>query len=365
MKNILIVGGYGKSGRLIVDMLISTSDVSITIAGRDTTRGAQFLEERADLAKRLSFLTLDARNTDQLKKVAKGFDLVVMACGTSATAIDSAKAIIEAGADYLDLQVSSIKTKTLHTLDDYAKRLGKCVITDAGFHPGLPAAMARHALAQHPDLTVTKISSLISINWHVDSPISQSTSEEFIEEFRDFSLEEFTNGQWRETKKMPRIDFSVPFGQRTCSIMGLAEMHELTCLFPQLKEAGFWIAGFNPFTDYLVFPIIWLGMKLFPHQLKSPLSSLLRWSMHKFSKPPYGVILKLEGDLNKPDTCELMRVSHPDAYVVTAAPIVSTILQMIDGSISRSGVFLQAIIVDTDRLFNDLLNFGIEVKYFW
>ncbi len=201
MKNILIVGGYGKSGRLIVDMLINTSNASITVAGRDAAYGARFLEERVDSAKRLSFLTLDARNTDQLRKAAKGFDLVVMACGTSATAMDSAKAIMEAGADYLDLQVSSIKTNALLTLDDYAKSLGRCVITDAGFHPGLPAAMARHALAHIPNLTVTKIASLISINWNVDIPISQSTSEEFIEEFRDFSLEEFSNGQWRNAKK--------------------------------------------------------------------------------------------------------------------------------------------------------------------
>ncbi len=142
-------------------------------------------------------------------------------------------------------------------------------------------------------------------------------------------------------------------------------MHELTCLFPQLKEAGFWIAGFNPFTDYFVFPIIWLGMKLFPNQLRHSLSILLRWSIQQFSKPPYGVILKLEGDLNKPDICELMQVSHSDAYVVTAAPVVSTILQMIDGSICRPGVYLQAMIVDTERFFNDLLRFGIQIKYFW
>ena len=164
---------------------------------------------------------------------------------------------------------------------------------------------------------------------------------------------------------MPRIDFSASFGQRICSAMGLAEMHELTCLFPQLQKAGFWIAGFNPFIDYLVLPIIWLGMKLFPNQLKYSLSSLLRWSMHRFSKPPYGVVLKLEGDLNKPDICELMRVSHSDAYVVTAAPVVSTILQMLDGSIKRPGVYLQAMIVDTDRFFNDLSRFGIQIECFW
>ena len=99
MKNILIVGGYGKSGRLIADMFIRTSDAFITVAGRDAACGTQFLAERADRAKRLSFLVLDARNIEQLRKTAKGFDLVVMACGTSATAVDSAKAIMEADHD--------------------------------------------------------------------------------------------------------------------------------------------------------------------------------------------------------------------------------------------------------------------------
>ncbi|WP_159872055.1 MULTISPECIES: saccharopine dehydrogenase NADP-binding domain-containing protein [unclassified Raoultella] len=364
MKRVLIVGGYGNAGKCIVEMLLDASDAALVVAGRNEMRGRQFIEEKNVAPDRLTFLALDATDPESMFKAADGVDLVVMASGTSMFAEATVRSTLQASTDYIDLQVNAGKTRVLQEIDPLAKSQGRCVITDAGFHPGLPAAMVRYLISRVPTLTTARISSLIAIDWHQSMPISASTVEEFVDEFRDFAYEEYADGHWRAAGKPRRVVFPSPFGRRLCTAMGLAEMHEITSSYPQLTDAGFWVAGFNPVTDFLAIPLAFVGMRYFPKHLKRPLSRLLQGSLLHFSRPPYGVVLQLDGKAGVSAEGPLMRISHPDAYVVTAAPVVATILQLLDGSISTPGVHLQATIVDIERFFVDLARLGLRIEVF-
>jgi saccharopine dehydrogenase (NAD+, L-lysine-forming) len=58
----------------------------------------------------------------------------------------------------------------------------------------------------------------------------------------------------------------------------------------------------------------------------------------------------------------VMTVFHEDSYVLTAAPAVACLLQYLDGSIKKPGLWRQATLVDPVRFFEDLARFGVQVK---
>ena len=58
-----------------------------------------------------------------------------------------------------------------------------------------------------------------------------------------------------------------------------------------------------------------------------------------------------------------MRISHPDAYVITAAPTVAGALQILDGTARRRGVHTQAMLVEPTRFFTDQAAMGISVEW--
>ncbi len=145
--------------------------------------------------------------------------------------------------------------------------------------------------------------------------------------------------------------------------MGLAEMHQLTRALPGLRETGFYVGGFNPVVDYAVIPLAMAGMRIAPERLGPPLGRLLHWGLIRFARPPYGTILQLDGNVAGQPSRTLMRISHPDAYFVTAAPTVAAALQILDGSARRPGAHTQAMLVETTRFFADQAAMGLTVEW--
>ena len=145
--------------------------------------------------------------------------------------------------------------------------------------------------------------------------------------------------------------------------MGLAEMHQLTAALPGLSETGFYVGGFNPVVDYALIPVAMAGMRLAPDLLGPSLGRLLHWGLIRFSRPPYGTVLQLDGNAPGRQQATLMRISHPDAYQVTAAPTVAAALQILDGTPRSPGVHTQAMFVEPTRFFADQSAMGISVEW--
>jgi saccharopine dehydrogenase (NAD+, L-lysine-forming) len=57
-----------------------------------------------------------------------------------------------------------------------------------------------------------------------------------------------------------------------------------------------------------------------------------------------------------------LTVFHPDGYMFTAIPVVACLLQYLDGSIRKPGLWFQANVVDPDRLMADMENMGVEIE---
>jgi hypothetical protein len=54
-------------------------------------------------------------------------------------------------------------------------------------------------------------------------------------------------------------------------------------------------------------------------------------------------------------------LSHPDGYQFTAIPVAACLLQYLDGSIRKPGLWTQANLVDPARFFRDVERMGVAV----
>ena len=56
---------------------------------------------------------------------------------------------------------------------------------------------------------------------------------------------------------------------------------------------------------------------------------------------------------------------HPDGYQFTAIPCVATLLQVLDGSARRPGLWMQAHLAEPTRLLRDMQCMGVEIVETW
>ncbi len=364
VQRVMVAGGSGNAGRHIVALLAEHSEADIIVGGRDEQRARASVHALRDRypRRRLSVRRIDLTDTTGLERELSDIDLIIVAAGTAPTAPAVARCCLAAGCDYLDIQVSGAKEQRLRQLDESARKAGGRIVTDGGFHPGLPGAMVRHVAERVPGLSQAFVSSVIAQDWRALQTLSQSTVAELMAEFRDFSFEEYRSGRWHPARGVRKVDFPAPFAQRKCSAMGLAEMHAVCGVLPGLRDAGFYVGGFNPVVDRAVIPACWAGMKVAPDLLERPLGTLMYWALRRFSTPPFGTVLQLDGAAHNGRLRPLMRVSHPDGYFMTAAPTVAAALQILDRTIDAPGVHLQAMAVAHERFFVDLARFGVSVE---
>ena len=368
MKTILILGGYGQTGRLLAHYLLDETECRLILAGRRPERGAALAAALNAQAgqERVTTATADAADLDGLAHTLAGVDLALVASSTAAHGERVARAALAAGCDYLDIQYAAAKVAMLQRLAPEIERAGRCFITDGGFHPGLPAALVRYAAARFDRLERANVGSVIAIDWAA-LDLGPETKVEFVAEFMDFDSRVFRDGRWQKLGLMSMakpltFDFGPPFGRRACIAMTLGEMDALPESIPSLRETGFYVGGFNWVSDWFVSPLVMVGLKLAPRRLLSPLARLQFWSMARFARPPYGTVLQLAATGQRdgaPHTMTL-RLTHDDAYALTAIPVVACVRQWLAGP-RRPGLWFQGQYVEPEALLRDMARMGVAI----
>lgn len=366
---ILILGGYGHTGRLLAGLLLAETEVDLVLAGRNKNKAdALATELNARIGQQRACGTYaDAADPASLAQALAGASMVVVASSTADYTTNVATAALEAGIDYLDVQYSAQKFTLLQSMAREIAAAGCCFITDGGFHPGLPAALIRYLAHQFDSLESARVGSVIKIDW-ASLDLSPSTMEEFVGEFMDFQALLFRDGRWQRVSawsmmKPTTMEFGPAFGRQYCIPMFLEEMRAIPELYPEIRETGFFVGGFNWFVDWLLSPLIMVALKLWPQRARQPMGRLMYWGLKTFSRPPYGALLKVEvrGTKHGRDESADLILYHEDGYLFTAIPVAACLLQYLDGSIRRPGLWLQAHAVDPDRLMVDMEQMGIEV----
>jgi len=369
-KTLLILGGYGGVGKPLAQLLLKETGVDLMLAGRNVEKAKATATEFNNNFKgnRVTGIYCDASDTVSLKQALKGVDFLIVASSTAKYVKEVALAALEEGIDYLDVQYSTKKIALLKSLSPEIEKAGCCFITDGGFHPGLPAALVRYAAQHFNTLEKAKVGSVIKQDW-AGLAITDSTAFEFLEEINDFESLVFKEGQWKKLSTLSltgyiSMDFGREFGKQYCVPMFLEEMRFLPEIYPSLRETGFFVGGFNWFVDYLVLPLAMILLKIrFKGALK-PMGKLMKWGLTTFSSPPYGTLLKVDAFGKKDDksTVTCITTYHEDGYMFTAIPVVACLLQYLDGSIQKVGLWTQANIVEPNRLMKDIERMGVHIQ---
>jgi hypothetical protein len=361
-QSILILGGYGMAGLPIARLLLGHTSTRLIVAGRRLEKAAETVAGlNADFpGGRAAGIRADAADVTSLATALQGVDLIVDCTPTTAHVETVTRAALQAGVDYLDILYGPNKLDVLLGLAEEAERAGRCFITEAGFHPGLPSALVRYAVSRLDRVDTAIVGGLLNI------PIPYTEAvEDLVRELENFEAHEYKDGAWREASwsNLRKIDFGPPYGVRPCYAMDFYEMQALPERYG-LQEAGFYMAGFNWFADWLIF-MPWYMFKLGRFDWGAKLGArLLVWSTQKFIRPPHGVVLKLEatGQANgKPTRLDLF-ARHPDGYMFTAIPVTACLLQYLDGSIRKPGLWVMGQAVDAARLMRDMQRMGIEIE---
>jgi saccharopine dehydrogenase-like NADP-dependent oxidoreductase len=369
-KTILILGGYGNTGRPLARLLLQESDAKLVIAGRNLEKGMSFAEElnQAVEGNRVRAAYADASNLDKLKPAFTGVDFVVVASSTTKYAPHVASTALEARIGYLDIQISTQKIALLKSMEEKIREAGCCFITDGGFHPGLPAFLVRYVAQYFDQLVSARVGSVIKEDWK-SLEVDDSTVYELVELMNDYQMMSFKDGQWKKANMLGMsdyitMDFGELFGKQFCAPMMLEELRLLPQMYPTLIDTGFYVGSFNWFVDWVIMPLTLVAMKLSPQAAIKPMARWMRWGLNTFSKPPYGTLLKAEASGQKdgqPKTMKLT-ITHPDGYMFTAIPVAACLLQYLDGTITKPGLWLQAHIVEPNRFLRDMQRMGITVQ---
>jgi saccharopine dehydrogenase (NAD+, L-lysine-forming) len=368
----LVLGGAGNTGSRIARLLLAERvGARVVLAGRNREAASQLARELGDVygAERCGALRVDASDPAGVRAGLEGVDMVIVASSTARHVETLIDAAIDARVDYLDTQYSSLKIERLKAAAPRLEAAGVCAVTDGGFHPGVPAALVRFAAANIPRLRVAHVGSLLQMDWR-DIEVADVTMVEMVQEFADYSSQYYRAGRWRSMGWLTgsgglRFDFGPPWGRRSCVPMFLEELRELPGAFPSLRDMGFFIGGFGWLPDYVMLPVVMIGMKLAPRWVERPLSRLFAWSLRWTSKPPFATALQLEaeGEDEAGEPTRLwLRLSHADGYDFTAIPVVACLLQWLEGGARRPGLATMGNIVEPVRFVADLERLGIRVE---
>lgn len=359
---ILILGGYGLAGQPLARLLLEQTPVELVIAGRHRERAAQLAAElnQAFPGARVQGTAADAADPASVKAACRDVTLVIDCTPTTRHLAIVTRAVLEAGADYLEILYGAHKHAVLAALAPAIEQAGRCFITEAGYHPGLPSAFVRYAAAQLQPLETAVVGGLLNIPF----PYTEAV-DELVREIEAGNMQDYHDGRWHEAawNHSRKFDFGAPHGVKTCSPLDFYELHGLPEQFG-LRETGFYIAGMNWFADYLVF-MPWYMFKLGRAAWGARLGAkLIAWSTKTFTRPPYEVILKLEaeGCIDGQRMRLELAARHPDGYVFTAIPVVACLLQYLDGTIRQPGLKIMGQVVEPQRLLRDMERLGIAVN---
>ncbi|MBI5060172.1 saccharopine dehydrogenase NADP-binding domain-containing protein [candidate division KSB1 bacterium] len=362
MKTILLIGGYGGAGSALARMILRETDARVIIAGRNLDKANDFASRlnRDFPGERVHGVYVDAADIESASHVITKAELVLIASASAKHVDEIAEICLDAGVDYLDIHFGPNVYPALAPLARQIEAAGRLFITQAGFHPGLPAALIRYLAPRFDRLNSVSIGLLVHARIE-----TLDSAREFVEELADYHAEICRAGQWRKSgyRDTAKFDFGPRFGVRTCYAMFLDELKPLPQMLG-IRDLAMYVAGFDPVTDYLVFPLVAMFGKSRSDLVRDRLAKLFIWSSTKFFKPPETIqmIVEVKGLKNEQPLSVSMVAESDDGYLITAAPVVACLKQYLDGSLKpNSGLQMMGHIVEPNRFVNDLQSMNVRL----
>ena len=357
----LVLGGYGETGKVFCRYLLQETPARVIVAGRRLAKAQALVEQLQQnfSPERIAARHTDAADVESLRQSFQDIDLVLVAATTTQWAKQIAEAALEAQIDYLDIYFQQDVYPVLATLQSQIKAAGRCFITQAGFHPGLPAAYMRQG-AQYFDQYDQAI-----VAFAMQTQIQDFQSVlEIVDMVADYQPEFWQNGQWKigTYQDAISVNYGNRFGVRSSLPLSMVEIKSL----PEqlgLQEAGVFTTGFNWFIDYVVFSLIALSNAVKKGLFRQAWAKLFVFGLNTFSSQQAGVVFLLKAAGKKQGKHQTVEIfsDHDDAYEFTVVPVIACLHQYLDGDIRQPGLWMMGHLVDPDKLITDMQAMGINI----
>jgi len=361
-KQIIVLGGYGGVGKVMSQNILKHTDSDITISGHDEGKAekiANILRKEYPNRQILSSYT-DATQKESLINAFKNVDLVIVTTTTPDYMDTIAEAAIETGTDLIDIFV---RGDVVDKLDKFRERIianKRIFITQSGFHPGLPAPIIKYARAKFDNYTTANV--VMVMNSLFEKPES---TYEIIHEIGEGNAKILKGGVWKKAtyKDALKIEFSDNFGIRQCYPLQMREIYSLQKELG-ISNMGVYSAGFNPFVDNFVFPLIMLLQLIKKGFGKRICGKLMHWGIRKYynNKPGVEFQLQATGIKDGKERNYTLRINSADAFEFTAIAVIASLKQYLDNSINNPDLYLMGNVVDENRIIEDLKKMGLQIN---
>ncbi|MCU0376777.1 MAG: saccharopine dehydrogenase NADP-binding domain-containing protein [Bacteroidales bacterium] len=361
-KHIMVLGGYGGVGKVISENLLKHTTTDITIAGRN-------LEKAETVANRLrkehpnrqiKTIYADATDRGSLIIALKNVDLVIVATTTPDHIGTIAETAIETDTDMIDILVRGDVVDKLTEFRENIVSKKRIFITQAGFHPGLPAPFIKYAKNKFDDYQTANV--VMVMNSKFEKPES---THEIINEIGASNAKILKNSLWLKSsyKDALNIQFSEEFGVRKCYPLQMREVYPLEKELG-IKNMGVYSAGFNAFVDNFVFPLTMLLQSIKKGMGTKLSGKLMHWGINKYYTGKPGVEFKLLAKGMKDGLYKdyVLECHSPDAFEFTSLALIACLNQYLDRTINIPGIYLMGNIVEETRIIDDLRKMGVQIR---
>ena len=360
----LILGGYGRLGVSVASLLLRETDVELILSGRRREVAAAAAGRLNALfpGNRVAACALDASDMAGMAEAFKGVEAALVCITHAGHTGEILHSALAAGTDCVDFRFPQKTVASYRLAMPAIEKSGRCVITQAGHFPGLASAFLRLAVADFKRTGGLTLATAMNVP-SLDSP---GAAEEAIAIFRDLRAEVWQDGRWERAgiRGARKVDLGVPFGVRWCvptfleEMAGLPERHGV-------GRAGVYVAGVNGFVNAVVVPLAMGTRGLGARSVTRLLARLLRRGIRTFSRPPFGAVFRVEAEGERDDgRAGALEITayHGDSYYFAASAAVAGLLQYLDGSVAKPGLWFMGHEADPRRLLNDMTRFGVDIR---
>ena len=251
---VLILGGYGKVGKLIASNLLKSKNFEITIAGRNETKAKSVA---SGLSKTVTGLQIDVTKIGQREKeLLKNFQAVIVCVSQHST--EFAKICFSLSLLYLDITAKTDFIEDLRKLNSFAAEHKSLGVLSLGFCPGLTNVFAKELIDRNNLIDEVHTGILLSLGEKHGIAAIEWTLDNFIRDFEydGKRIKSFINKKEFEFLKIKSI--------RTAYRFNFSDQHSLKKGYPK-----------KDFSTYLCFDASYFT-KLFYWLRKIGLHKILR-----------------------------------------------------------------------------------------
>ncbi len=362
-NQVLILGGTGRIGSKVAADLLVHTQASVTIAGRNSTKG----EQKSDnLGTRVKFVAIDLADHGALQDAISQADVVVHCAGPfHYRGAEVLKMCIQQGANYVDVSDHPSFTRKVLEYRAEAEAAGVTAIINTGIFPGISNSMVRQGVERLDEVEKIHLSYVVSGSGGAGVTVMRTT---FLGLQRPFKA--WIDGEWRSVKPYSDrevIEFPAPYGKVGAYWFDMPEAFTLPDTFP-VKTVITKFATVPTFYNYLTWSVArWWHPSWLRNSAVIEFLSHVSHFMTDVSDRFSGIGVAIRSEVTGTKDGQPMRccstLTHPDTAIAAGSGTGTVVELLLSGQFKKPGVWAIEQALPTDLFEQVMQSRGIKIQH--